>query len=59
MKKDKKNSGRNREMISDCLAAGGGVAVSIGIGLLHVAAGIIAAGLLAMAFAWLISRGGE
>lgn len=48
-----------REFVSDCFLVGGGMAVSIGVGLLHVAAGIIAAGVLAMLFGYLISLGGE
>lgn len=47
-----------REAISDSLMVVGGVAVSVGLGILHVAAGIIAGGILAMVFGWLIGRGG-
>lgn len=47
-----------REAISDSLMVVGGVAVSVGLGMLHVAAGIIAGGILAMVFGWLIGRGG-
>lgn len=56
---DKKKKPRRRELVSDCLLVSGGVAVSIGVGLLHVAAGIITAGILAMLFGYLISLGGE
>ena len=47
------------EIISDSLLVAGGVAVSVGVGLLHVAAGIIVGGVLAMAFGWLIGKGGD
>lgn len=49
---------RYREMISDFLLVGGGAAVSIGVGMICVAAGIIVGGVLAMAFGWLIAVGG-
>lgn len=55
--KEKKN--KWRESISDLLLVAGGTAVSIGVALLHVAAGIIVGGVLAMAFGWLIARGGD
>ena len=47
------------EAVSDALMVVGGIAVSIGLGMLHVAAGIIAGGILAMVFGWLIGRGGD
>lgn len=50
---------KKREIISDTLLATGGVAVSVGVGMLHVAAGIIVAGVLAMVFGWLIAQGGD
>lgn len=53
-----KNKHNKQEVISDALVIIGGIAVSIGVGLLHVAAGIIVGGALAMAFGWLIGRGG-
>lgn len=56
----KHKSNKNwREIVSDTLLVGGGVAVSVGVGLLHVAAGIIAGGVLAIAYGWLIARGGD
>lgn len=48
-----------REVISDCLMVGGGVAVSVGVGLFHIAAGIIVGGALAMVFGWLVAQGGD
>lgn len=48
-----------REFVSDCFLVGGGLAASIGVGLLHIAAGIITAGVLAMLFGWLITLGGD
>lgn len=53
------NRPNRREAISDRLLVCGGIAVSVGVGLLHVAAGIIVAGILAMFFGYLISRGGD
>ena len=47
------------EIISDCLMAGGAIAVSIGIGLIHIAAGISAGGAIAIIYGWLIARGGD
>ena len=55
---DKKKSNR-REVLSDRLLVCGGIAVSVGVGLLHLAAGIITAGILTMLFGYLISLGGE
>ena len=55
---DKKEVNR-REIISDCLLIGGGVTVSVGVGLLHIAAGIIVGGLLAILYGWLIGNGGD
>lgn len=55
---DKKKHNR-REVISDCLLVAGGTAVSIGVGLLHIAAGIIAGGVMAIIYGWLIAKGGE
>lgn len=54
-----KNKHNRREIISDSLLVAGGIAVSLGVGLLHIAAGIIVGGALAMAFGWLIGRGGD
>lgn len=48
-----------REIISDCLMIGGGIVISIGVGLLHMAAGIIVCGVLAVGYGWLIGRGGD
>lgn len=56
MEEKKKN---RREIISDCLLVAGGAAVSIGVGLFHIAAGIIVGGVLAMAFGWLVGRAGD
>lgn len=55
---EKKTKNR-REAISDCLLVAGGITVSIGVGLLHIAAGIIVGGALAMVFGWLIGKGGD
>lgn len=55
---NKAKHNRYREMISDFLLVGGGAAVSIGVGMICVAAGIIVGGVLAMAFGWLIAVGG-
>ena len=56
-KKAKRN--RYREMISDFLLVGGGTAVSIGVGMIYTAAGIIVGGILAMVFGCLIVAGGD
>ena len=48
-----------RELISDGLLIAGGIAVSVGLGLLHIAAGIIAGGVLAILYGWLIGKGGD
>lgn len=48
-----------REIVSDCLMIAGSVAVSVGVGLLHTVAGVIVGGVMAMAFGWLIGRGGD
>ena len=48
-----------QELISDILMVAGGICVSVGVGLLHIAAGIIVGGALAMVFGWLIGRGGD
>lgn len=56
MKKKKRNG---REILSDVLLVAGGTAVSIGAGVIHMAAGLIVGGLLAMAFGWLIALGGD
>lgn len=55
--KEKKRNGR--EIISDALLVAGGTAVSVGAGVVHIAAGLIVGGLLAMCFGWLIALGGE
>lgn len=55
--KEKKRNGR--EILSDVLLVAGGTAVSIGAGVIHMAAGLIVGGLLAMAFGWLIALGGD
>lgn len=54
---DKKKTNR-REVISDSLMILGGITVSVGLSMVHVAAGVIAGGVLAMVFGWLIARGG-
>lgn len=54
-----KNKHNRQEIISDILMIAGGVAVSVGVGLLHIAAGIIVGGALAMAFGWMIGMGGD
>lgn len=56
MEKNKKN---RREVISDVLILTGGAAVSVGVSLLHIAAGVIVGGMLAMVFGWLIGRAGD
>lgn len=56
---EKKNETRRREKLSDGLLVGGAVAVSLGISLFHIAAGIIAGGILAIIYGWLIARGGD
>lgn len=38
------------KMLPDVLIASGGIAVAVGAGLLHIAAGFIVGGLLAIAF---------
>lgn len=54
-----KNKYNRREIISDCLLVAGGTVVSIGVSLLHIAAGIIVGGMLAIAYGWLIGQGGD
>lgn len=54
-----KNKCDQREVISDCLLISGGVTVSIGFGVLHIAAGIIVAGALTILFGYLVARGGD
>lgn len=56
---DKKDETMRREKLSDYLLVGGAIAVSVGIGLFHIAAGIIAGGVMAILYGWLISQGGE
>ena len=56
---EEKTKNNRREVISDCLMVGGGIAVSVGVSLFHVAAGIIVGGILAMVFGWLVARGGD
>lgn len=55
----KSNKSNRQERISDALMVTGGIFVSVGVGLLHIAAGIIVGGALAMVFGWLIGRGGD
>lgn len=55
----KEQTKNRRETISDVLLIGGGIAVSVGVGLLHIAAGIIVGGALAILYGWLIGRGGD
>ena len=55
--KEKKRNGR--EILSDVLLVAGGTAVSIGAGMVCIAAGVIVGGVLAMAFGWLIALGGD
>lgn len=50
---------RRREKLSDRCLVGGAIAVSVGIGLFHIAAGIIAGGILSILYGWLISQGGD
>lgn len=54
-----KNNHNRRELVSDTLMIVGAGAVSVGVGLLHIAAGIIVGGALAMFYGWLICRGGD
>lgn len=49
----------SREFVSDVFLVVGGIATSVGVGLLHIAAGVITAGVLAMLFGYLITLGGE
>ena len=56
---NKTDGTRRREKISDGCLVGGAIAVSVGIGLFHIAAGIIAGGILAILYGWLISQGGD
>ena len=56
MKEKKLN---RREFISDVLLVAGGAAVSIGASVIHLAAGLIVGGLLAMGFGWLVALGGD
>ena len=57
---DKKHKKYNwREILSDALMACGAAAVSFGISLIHVAAGVVAGGVLAIAYGWLIGLGGD
>lgn len=53
-----KNKNNRREVISDVLMIIGGITVSVGLSMVHVAAGVIAGGVLSMVFGWLIARGG-
>lgn len=53
-----KNKSNRREVISDVLMIVGGITVSVGLSMVHVAAGVIAGGVLSMVFGWLIARGG-
>lgn len=55
--KEKKR--RRREIASDVLLVAGGSAISIGAGVIHIAAGLIVGGVMAIAFGWLISLGGD
>lgn len=56
---EKKNDeSRRREILSDCLLIVGGAAVSVGLGLLHIAAGLIGGGAFAIIYGWLIGQGG-
>lgn len=48
-----------KEIVSDSLMVGGAAAVSYGVALLNLAAGIIIGGLLAIAYGWMIGRGDE
>ncbi len=56
---NKTDRARRREKISDRCLVGGAIAVSVGVGLIHIAAGIIAGGVLAILYGWLISQGGD
>lgn len=57
MKKERKR-GCRREFASDALLVIGGIAVSVGVGMLCVAAGVITAGVLSMVLGYLIAPGG-
>ena len=48
-----------REIVSDSLLIGGAAAVSYGVALLNLAAGIVIGGLLAIAYGWMIGMGGD
>lgn len=54
-----KNKHNPRGIISDSLLVAGGIAVSVGVCLLHIAAGIIVGGALAIAYGWLVGIGGD
>lgn len=58
MKKKNLSERRIREVLSDSLLIAGGAAVSVGMGLLHIAAGVITGGIIAILFGWLIGQGG-
>ena len=52
------NAAQTRELLSDVLAVGGAMTVAVGIGMIYLPAGVIAGGLGAVLFGWLIARGG-
>lgn len=56
--KKKMDESRRRELLSDCLLVGGATAVSVGVSLFHIAAGLITGGVLAIVYGWLIAQGG-
>ncbi len=45
--------------LPDALLAGGAVSIAYGAGLIHLPAGFIVGGLMAVAFGWLLSRGNK
>lgn len=47
----------SRENASDILIVAGGIAVSIGVGMIYLAAGVIVGGALAIAEGWILMRG--
>ena len=48
-----------REILSDSLMIAGATAVSCGVAMVSLAAGIICGGVLAIVYGWLIGKGGD
>lgn len=48
-----------KERLSDCLLALGGAAVTAGVCMIHLAAGIIVGGILLIAFGTVLGLGGD